>query len=109
MFLEVASVSAISLAVSIRRTSMRPMPLSFNAAEMSSAASASPSARMMAARRSWSDRATTYTCLSASCCATCIIVVVVVVGAVMLVVVGHDNDHGDVGGVGDRVDAVFMA
>mmetsp|Transcript_17084 Transcript_17084/g.24966 ORF Transcript_17084/g.24966 Transcript_17084/m.24966 type:complete len:208 (-) Transcript_17084:181-804(-) len=55
----------------MRRTSMSPDPLPARALEMRVAASASPSARMMAAFRSWSALATTYCCLSASCWATC--------------------------------------
>ena len=71
MFLDLDSVSATSLAASMRLSSTSAGPAVLVAWLMSLADSDSPSARMMAASRSCSDLSTMNLDLSASCCDTC--------------------------------------
>ncbi|WVZ00211.1 hypothetical protein V8G54_026280 [Vigna mungo] len=70
-FGDFASVEAISLDASILLSSISPIPAEAVASEISFAASLSPSARIIAARRSCSAFITTNLDRSASCCATC--------------------------------------
>lgn len=63
--------SPTSRAVSILRNWTKASPALLSAAEMTAAASASPSARMTAAWRSCSAFSTTNLARSASCCAIC--------------------------------------
>jgi hypothetical protein len=69
MLLPLANNSVISFAASILRNCTKPSPESRNAADISAAASDSPSARTMLASFSCSAFATIYFARSVSCCA----------------------------------------